>query len=99
VVGAWHEARDQVRSHGVPVKPGMTVLDLAGVVSDPPVVAGLHALAHNVDLALWSPAGCTQYTVDEAWAAVHMVRRGFARRPFLARLRAAFNARSLLPLR
>lgn len=98
VVGAWHEARDRLRAHGVPVTAGMTVRDLAEAVPDPPVVAGLHTLAQHVDTALWSPAGATLSTVDDSWAAVRAVRRGLAARPFAARLRAALNLRSLLPM-
>ena len=95
VVGAWHEARDRLRAYGIPFTAGMTVRDLAGAVPDPPVVAGLHALARNVDTALWSPAGPNQSTVDEAWTAVRAVRRGLAGRPFPSRVRAALNLRAL----
>ena len=95
VVGAWHEARDRLRAYGVPFTTGMTVRDLAGVVPDPPVVAGLQALAHHVDTALWSGTGPEQSTVDEAWSAVRVVRRGMATRPLTVRLRAALNVRAL----
>lgn len=95
VVGAWHEARDRLRAYGVPFTTGMTVRDLAGTVPDPPVVAGLQALAHHVDTALWSRAGPNQSTVDEAWSAVRAVRRGMAARPLMTRLRAALNVRAL----
>lgn len=95
VVGAWHEARDRLRAYGVPFTAGMTVRDLAGTVPDPPVVAGLHTLAHHVDTALWSKTGPNQSTVDDAWTAVHTVRRGMAARPLMARLRAAVNPRAL----
>ncbi|WP_424184565.1 transglutaminaseTgpA domain-containing protein [Actinokineospora sp. G85] len=99
VVGAWEEARDRLRAHGVPVTTGMTVRDLAGTVPDPPVVDGLRALADRVDLALWSPGGPDPATAAEAWSAVREVRRGLARRPLGARLRAALHVRSLFPLR
>lgn len=95
VVGAWHEARDRLRAYGVPFTTGMTVRDLAGTVPDPPVVAGLHALAHHVDTALWSKTGPNQSTVEEAWSAVRAVRRGMATRPLPTRLRAALNVRAL----
>lgn len=95
VVGAWHEARDRLRAYGVPFTAGMTVRDLAGAVPDPPVVSGLHALAHHVDTALWSKTGPDQSTVDDAWTAVRTVRRGMASRPLPARFRAAVNLRAL----
>lgn len=99
VVGAWHEARDRLRAYGVPFTSGMTVRDLAGAVPDPPVVAGLHTLAHSVDVALWSGTGPAPSTVDEAWSAVRAVRRGLRARPFGRRLRAALNVRALRPPR
>jgi transglutaminase-like putative cysteine protease len=95
VVGAWHEARDRLRAYGVPFTTGMTVRDLAGTVPDPPVVAGLHALAHTVDTALWSPTGPNKSTVDEAWQAVRAVRKGLSGRPFPDRVRAALSFRAL----
>ena len=97
VVGAWAEARDRLRAHGMPYTPGMTVRDLAGAVrSDQPVAAGLHRLAAAVDTALWSKHGPGPGTADEAWSAVKAVRGGLARRPWQARLRAALDVRSLL---
>lgn len=99
VVGAWAEARDRLRAHGVPFTAGMTVRDLAGAAGrtvDPAVVTGLHQLARTVDVALWSPYGPSQTTSAEAWSAVRAVRRGLARRPLSARLRAALDVRSLL---
>jgi transglutaminase-like putative cysteine protease len=91
VVGAWAEARDRLRAHGVPITVGMTVRDLAAAAEPlgEQVVAGLHRLAYGVDEALWSVAGPDAATVDEAWNAVRLVRRGLARRPLGARLRAA----------
>ena len=97
VVGAWAEARDRLRAHGMPFTPGMTVRDLAGAVqSDQSVAAGLHRLAAAVDTALWSKHGPGPGTADEAWSAVKAVRGGLARRPWQARLRAALDVRSLL---
>jgi protein-glutamine gamma-glutamyltransferase len=98
VVGAWAEARDRLRAHGVPFAAGMTVRDLAGAarpVVDQSVVTGLHELARSVDVALWSRSGPSPSTVDEAWSAVRALRRGLARRPLPARLRAALNVRTL----
>jgi len=99
VVGAWAEARDVLRSHGVPYTAGMTVRDMAGAVPEPPVVAGLRSLAGAVDTALWSGAPPQRSTVDEAWAAVRAVRRGLATRSLGARLRAFVDPRSLVPPR
>ncbi|HEY0448965.1 DUF3488 and transglutaminase-like domain-containing protein [Actinophytocola sp.] len=98
VVGAWAEARDRLRAHGVPFTAGMTVRDLASAaapVGGPPVVTGLHALAVSVDQALWSAGGPGAGTAAEAWAAVRAVRRGLASRPVPARLRAALHVPSL----
>jgi transglutaminase-like putative cysteine protease len=95
VVGAWAEARDRLRAHGVPFTAGMTVRDLAAASADPAVTPGLHALAHTVDVALWSPTGPAPTTADEAWSAVRSVRQGLSKRPWQARLRAALNVRTL----
>jgi hypothetical protein len=98
VVGAWAEARDRLRAHGVPFSAGMTVRDLAGAagaLGDQSVVTGLHDLARSVDVALWSRSGLAATTVDEAWSAVRAVRRGLSRRPWQARLRAALDVRTL----
>ncbi len=99
VVGAWAEARDRLRAHGVPFTAGMTVRDLAAVSADPAVTPGLHALARTVDVALWSPTGPAPTTADEAWSAVRSVREGLSKRPWQARVRAALNVRTLLPPR
>ncbi|GAB3460404.1 transglutaminase family protein [Actinophytocola sediminis] len=98
VVGAWAEARDLLRAHGVPCAPGMTVRDLAGISSpvvDGPVVTGLHELARSVDVALWSRAGPSPTTVAEAWSAVRVLRQGLATRPLAARVRAALDVATL----
>lgn len=93
VLGAWAEARDRLRAHGVGVTAGMTVRDLAVVaspVADAAAVAGLGSLARTVDVALWS--GFAPPTAGaEAWAAVHAVRAGLSRRPLFERIRAALN--------
>lgn len=100
VVGAWAEARDRLRAHGVPFTAGMTVRDLAfaaGPHVDRSVVTGLHDLARTVDVAMWSRTGPEPTTVADAWSAVRDVRRGLSLRPWRARLRAALNVRTLLP--
>lgn len=102
VVGAWAEARDRLRAHGVPVSVGMTVRDLtpaAGRIAGPATVDGLHALARSVDLALWSGSAVTEQMAADAWASVRAVRRGLSSRPLGSRLRAALDPRSLLPPR
>ncbi len=98
VVAAWLEARDLLRAHGARITPGMTVRDLATAVAPTAgqsVVDGLLRLAGRVDTALWSGAGASAATVNEAWAAVRDIRRGLAARPRLARLRAVFDPRGL----
>ncbi|MBK1789085.1 transglutaminase-like domain-containing protein [Prauserella cavernicola] len=98
VVGAWEEARDRLRAHGVVVSAGMTVRDLAaeaGRIADAETVHGVRRLGSTVDLALWSGAPVGQETGPSAWAAVRDVRRGLARRGLRARVRAALNPRAL----
>lgn len=100
VIGAWAEARDRLRAHGVPVTAGMTVRDLAagaGIFGEQSTVDGLYSLARSVDAALWS--GTAPNVAHEAWAAVRTVRRGLRRRSWRARLRAAINVRVLFPPR
>lgn len=92
VAGAVAEARDRLRAHGIPHTAGMTVRDLACVARplvDESVVTGLNDLARTVDAALWSRTGPAPTTVAEAWTAVREVRRGLAKRPWPARVRAA----------
>ncbi|WP_143531878.1 hypothetical protein [Saccharothrix sp. ALI-22-I] len=50
---------------------------------------GLSRLAVSVDAALWSGVPADARVADEAWRAVRDVRRGLARSPAAARLRAA----------
>jgi transglutaminase-like putative cysteine protease len=96
VVGAWAEARDRLRAHGLPYTPGMTPRDLATAAHDPLLAPGLHSLARAVDVALWSPTGPAPNTAAEAWAAVRTVRAALAKRPFSVRLRAALDPRTLV---
>ncbi|MEV6908563.1 transglutaminaseTgpA domain-containing protein [Amycolatopsis sp. NPDC051071] len=100
VVGAWAEARDRLRAHGVRVTTGMTVRDLAAsatVFGEQTTVDGLHSLARTVDAALWS--GTAPNVATEAWSAVRTVRKGLNRRPWHSRLRAAIDLRVLFPPR
>lgn len=100
VVAAWQEARDLLRARGMVVPPGATVRDLTGLLPstvDESVAEGLEWLARQVDLALWSPADPDESTVSQAWTAVRAIRKGLSDAPLRARLRAAFDVRSLLP--
>ncbi|GAB3413929.1 transglutaminase TgpA family protein [Flindersiella endophytica] len=103
VTGAWVEARDRLRAHGVPVTSGMTVRDLATAAT--PIIgpgagtrtqAGLSRLALAVDAALWSPADPSDQVVSQAWTGVGEVVQGLRARPWRSRLRAALDPRSLL---
>ncbi|ADB29871.1 transglutaminase domain protein [Kribbella flavida DSM 17836] len=98
VVGAWAEVRDRLRDHGVPVSPGMTVRDLAVAaadVTDARANAGLAVVASSVDRALWSGGAVGPEISKQAWAGVREVRRGLRSRPWLDRLQAALEPRSL----
>ncbi|HEV3359961.1 MAG TPA: transglutaminaseTgpA domain-containing protein [Pseudonocardiaceae bacterium] len=100
VIGAWTEARDRLRAHGVPYRIGMTPRDVA--TSGDPVVgartsASVMRLARVVDMALWSGVLVTDGTVRRAWDEVGEIRGGLAKRSWRIRLWAAVNLRSLLP--
>ncbi|TWE28579.1 transglutaminaseTgpA domain-containing protein [Prauserella muralis] len=104
VIGAWEEARDALRAHGVPVSPGMTVRDLTTVaVAAQPLgdeaTHGLRSLGAAVDVALWSGTEPGPESGTQAWAAVRAVRKGLARRGLRARIRAAVNPAPLRPPR
>jgi transglutaminase-like putative cysteine protease len=100
VVGAWWEARDLLRDHGVPVRAGMTVRDLRGTS---PMLrearVELDGLARCVDYTLWSGLRAEPTHVEQAWSGVAAVSRVLAGRPWHARLRAKLNPRGLFPLR
>jgi hypothetical protein len=100
VVGAWAEARDRLRGHGLRVTAGMTVGELSTAavrVADEATVAELRRLGTIVDRALWSGAVPGRAEAQQAWAAVRAVRLGLARRGRWARLRAMLDPRTLLP--
>jgi protein-glutamine gamma-glutamyltransferase len=100
VLGAWAEARDRLRAHGIPVTVGMTVRDLAvSARTFGSTVDGISALAAAVDAAVWSGTGMTTAMKDQAWAAVRTIRKGLAQRSVSARLRAAIDIRTLIPPR
>jgi transglutaminase-like putative cysteine protease len=99
VVGAWAEARDRLRAHGVAVTAGMTVRDLVAAsanVTDAQAQAGLRTVARTVDQALWSGGPVDSEIRREAWNGVRDVRRGLRSRPWTHRLLAALEFRSLL---
>lgn len=101
VIGAWAEARDQLRAHGVPYRIGMTPRDLAEsavALVGAGTVAPIIRLAKVVDMALWSGVPVSGGAVRQAWEEVGAVRRGLAVRPWSVRFRAAVEPRTLLPL-
>lgn len=96
VVGAWAEARDRLRAHGVPVTAGMTVRDLAHAARDlPDTAGGLTRVAQAVDHALWSGGPTTPDVSDQAWSGVHEVRKALRARPLSDRLQASLELRTL----
>lgn len=99
VVGAWAEARDRLRAHGVPVTSGMTVRDLTSAsmdVTDDRARDGLGIVAAAVDQALWSGGPVGDELGRTAWAGVREIRRGLRSRPWQDRLAAALEVRSLV---
>jgi protein-glutamine gamma-glutamyltransferase len=99
VVGAWAEARDRLRSYGVPVTSGMTVRDLTSAsadVTDDRARGGLGIVAAAVDQALWSGGPASEELGRAAWAGVREIRRGLRSRPWQDRLAAALEVRSLI---
>ena len=100
VIGAWAEARDRLRAHGVPYRIGMTPRDLAeaaGASVGEPAREPIVRLGRVLDLALWSGVPVGSSAVRRAWDEVRSVRKGLAGRPFGTRLRAAVDPRTLLP--
>ncbi|MFJ1761331.1 transglutaminaseTgpA domain-containing protein [Amycolatopsis sp. NPDC088138] len=98
VVAAWKEARDVLRAYGFATPRGATVRDLARdlpSIVDKSVAEGLVWLARLVDVALWSGDTVDHRTVEQAWSAVRAIRKGLTGTPWRARVRAAFDVRSL----
>jgi hypothetical protein len=96
VVGAWAEARDRLRAHGVPVTAGMTVRDLAHAARDlPDTGAGLTRVARAVDHALWSGGPAGAELSQQAWTGVRELRKALRGRPWLDRLQASLELRTL----
>jgi transglutaminase-like putative cysteine protease len=94
VLGAWAEVCDRLRGHGVAYRVGMTPRDLAGVAG-PDMEQAVRELGRVVDMALWSGVDVADGHARQAWHRVTEIRRGMARRPRKARLRAAVNPRVL----
>lgn len=97
VVGAWLEARDLLRDHGVPVRAAMTVRDL-----DRPAAAVLNGshrelerLARCVDEALWSGTEPQAPLADQAWDATAAIERAVSELPVSDRAWAAVRLDSL----
>lgn len=100
VAGAWAEARDRLRAHGVVLTPGMTVRDaLSAVGPSAPagVREGLSELAAAMDAAMWTVSASDER--DRAWAAVRKLRRGLAKARPGRRVLAWFDPRGLRPSR
>ncbi|GAB2678247.1 transglutaminase family protein [Kribbella swartbergensis] len=96
VVGAWAEARDRLRAHGVQVTAGMTVRDLAHAARElPDTEVGLSRVATAVDHALWSGGPVGADLGQQAWTGVRELRKALRRRPWLDRLQASLELRTL----
>jgi hypothetical protein len=96
VVGAWSEARDRLRAHGVPVTAGMTVRDLAHAARElPDTEPALTRVARAVDHALWSGTPAGPDLSQQAWTGVRDLRKALRSRPRLDRLQASLELRTL----
>lgn len=93
-LGAWAEARDLLRDHGMRVTPAATARDLARD-SDGPVSQAMTLLAGCLDRALWSGQD-SDPDREFAWSAVRKARRGLADGRLSQRVRTTFSARSLI---
>ncbi|MFF0338335.1 transglutaminaseTgpA domain-containing protein [Kribbella sp. NPDC004875] len=93
-MGAWAEARDLLRDHGMRVTPAATARDLARE-SDGPVSQAMTLLAGCLDRALWSGQD-SDPDREFAWSAVRKARRGLAEGRLSQRIRTTFSARSLI---
>jgi transglutaminase-like putative cysteine protease len=93
-LGAWAEARDLLRDHGIRVTPAATARDLARE-SDGAVSQAMTLLAGCLDRALWSGQDADPDR-EFAWSAVRKARRGLAEGRLSQRIRTTFSARSLI---
>lgn len=100
VLAAWAEVCDRLRGHGVAYRVGMTPRDLAAVtveVAGPDTGQAIRELGRVVDMAMWSGVDVADGHARQAWHRVSEIRRGMAKRPFGARLRAGVDPRVLFP--
>ncbi|MEO5901050.1 MAG: transglutaminase-like domain-containing protein, partial [Ilumatobacteraceae bacterium] len=98
-MGAWHEARDGLRTYGHPVLRAETVGELVErtETDDPELAAGLRELKPLVDVALFAPSDPPDDLAEAAWAAEASVGRSLAQRAsFIRRVRAAVDPRPLV---
>ncbi|MER6878098.1 DUF4129 domain-containing protein, partial [Amycolatopsis sp. NPDC000673] len=98
IFGAWAEARDRLRAHGVAYRVGMTPRDLAesaGSALGERVGEPVRRLSGVMDSALWSRFPPSESAVGVAWMEIRELRRALAGRPWLKRVRAVFDPRSL----
>ena len=93
-LGAWAEARDLLRDHGMRVTPAATARDLARD-SDGPVSQAMTLLAGCLDRALWSGQD-SDPDREFAWSAVRKAQRGLAAGRLSERVRTTFSVRSLI---
>ncbi|MET9269361.1 DUF3488 and transglutaminase-like domain-containing protein [Kribbella sp. NPDC003557] len=93
-LGAWAEARDLLRDHGLRVTPAATARDLARD-SDGPVSQAMTLLAGCLDRALWSGQD-SDPDREFAWSAVRKAQRGLAEGRLSERVRTTFSVRSLI---
>jgi hypothetical protein len=83
VLGAWHEALDQLCRVGVPVAPSMTAAEVTGATRAAlgrAAVPGLDRLGTLVNQARFAPTGVGADAADESWALVGGVRAEVTRR-------------------
>ncbi|WP_409180051.1 transglutaminaseTgpA domain-containing protein [Amycolatopsis sp. VS8301801F10] len=98
IFGAWAEARDRLRAHGVAYRAGMTPRDLAesaGAALGERVRDPVLRLSGVMDSALWSRFPPSESAVGVAWMEIRELRRALARRPLRRRMRAVFDPRPL----
>jgi transglutaminase-like putative cysteine protease len=94
-LGAWFEARDRMRSHGVKINRAASVTEAAE--SSPELSSSLSRLAPIVDVALYAPDEPDQDAVDEAWQAEESLASQLSEGSSAAlRARAVFDPRPLV---
>lgn len=93
-VGAWAEARDLLRDHGMQVTAAATARDLARA-ADGPVAQAMTLLAGCLDRALWSGQD-SDPDREFAWSAVRKARRGLIQGRLSRRIRMTLSTRSLV---